>query len=427
VHCRRAAGVLTSLLLALVALAACGARTRAPGDLPLPVGPARFPHDARAHATMACTACHAEADVRAGRPARPGRDHAPCDGAGCHREAFMRAPGDLCLVCHADVEPGAPGESPLAPFPGGAGARARPAAFSHALHLDRARLDRASGFHVACDDCHARGPDDSDYGMPGHAACLRCHADEGSAPRVDDCRGCHDPGLASQPRERQLVRGDAHFRHVNHEVDRRGRAVACVTCHGAVGAKRRADTRATPELAACVSCHDDARRTPEAFAMRRCATCHTEAASGALSLVAPRSHLPPRDRPDSHTLAFRKDHGADARRDPAACATCHTGLSGGRDNCDECHQVMRPNDHFVGFAEQHGSETSADATRCATCHAGDFCTTCHARRAPRSHLPLGQFRDRGHAAPARAGMASCLTCHDPPTDCAGSLCHGALP
>ena len=133
---------------------------------------------------------------------------------------------------------------------------------------------------------------------------------------------------------------------------------------------------------------------------------------------------------DTHTLAFRKDHGADARRDPAGCAKCHTGMSGRRENCDECHLVMRPLDHVPAWAElMHGEDAATDAQRCATCHQGDFCTTCHARR-PRSHEPLAAWApvgdpSPGHAFPARQNIRKCLTCHPFETDCTKSGCHGS--
>lgn len=418
----RAGSRLTIVAAALTLGWGSACRTRSDGGATFavaPVGPPGFSHKTPAHEQIGCARCHDPAEVAAARPARPGKDHAPCDDAGCHQAAFMALPGPICQVCHARVVVDRPGESPLAPYPSPSGVRSRPSAFSHTVHLDRERLDRRLGFHVACNDCHERAPEADDHAAPGHGACLRCHGETGQAPRITDCVGCHVRSLAPVGRERSLVRGDVHFRHQNHETDRRGRAVSCVTCHAGIAQKRGPADDVTPTTQVCVDCHDDERRTPEAFAVRRCEVCHTEAQSGALSLVAPRSHLPPRDRPDSHTLAFRQDHAADARREPAACAGCHGELSGGSDGCDECHQVMKPRDHSITFSEQHGPETSADVTRCAQCHAGDFCTTCHAR-APRSHLPLSQFRQH-HGEPARADMKACVTCHRPEVDCAG--CH----
>jgi len=410
----------------------CGARGR--GGPPDPAGTValRFPHSAEAHARLACTACHNDADVHAGRPARPGTsDHAPCDQSGCHAREFSAPPGALCGLCHEDLAPWQKDGTTLAPYPPAGPTRAAAAEFSHALHLDKSRMDRGAGFHVACSDCHARANEAPDYDEPGHAACARCHDDAKHAAvpaRLHDCRACHRLGIPPVARARVLIRNDVRFKHASHEVDRAGRGIACIECHREVGLHTRVGPRATPEMDVCVACHDDSRRTPETLAMSVCGGCHDKPPGAGLDLVAPRSHLPARDKPDTHTLAFRKDHGADARRDPPACAKCHTGMSGRHENCDECHMVMRPSDHVPAWSElMHGSDAATDAQRCATCHQGDFCTTCHARR-PRSHEPIGAWAPRNdpspaHAFPARQNLRACLTCHAFEDTCATGGCH----
>ncbi len=411
----------------------CGSRSR--GGPPDPEGTSalRFPHAQPDHAALACTACHPAADVHAGQPARPGMlDHAPCDQSGCHAKAFSAPPGELCGLCHEELAPWQKDGTTLAPYPPVGPTRAQPAEFSHALHLDKARMERGAGFHVACSDCHARGASAADEGAPGHHACARCHDDPrlaGIPAPLDNCRSCHTAGARPAARARALIRGDLRFDHVSHEADRAGVGIACVTCHRGVGKQARAAERATPETAVCVECHDDPKRTPETQSMSACGACHDRPPGTGLALVAPRSHLPPRDQPESHTLAFRKDHGADARADAPGCATCHTGMSGRRENCDECHLTMRPRDHVPAWAElMHGSEAATEAQRCATCHQGDFCTTCHARR-PRSHEPLAQWArmndpSPAHAFPARQNLRGCITCHDFESECATSGCHG---
>jgi hypothetical protein len=410
----------------------CAGRASRPPDPETAVA-LRFPHEATPHAQLPCTTCHAEADVRAGKAARPGKpDHAPCDQGACHAREFQAAPGALCDLCHADVAPWQPGGTTLAPYPPVGPTRTVASEFSHALHLDKQKMDQRVGFHVACSDCHGRAVTASDYEQPGHAACARCHDDDAPVKlpaRLRDCRACHRRELGELVRERVLVHGDVRFQHANHEADTRGRGIACVECHRDIGRNQTARARATPDMAACVACHDDSKRTPEIYAMSACATCHATSTAAGLGLVAPRSHLPPRDKPDTHTLAFRKDHGADARRDPAGCAKCHTGMSGRRENCDECHLVMRPLDHVPAWAElMHGEDAATDAPRCATCHQGDFCTTCHARR-PRSHEPKTTWAPANdptpaHAFSARQNIRKCLTCHPFENDCATSGCHG---
>ena len=419
--------------LALVALCAIAAACRAaahPEPPPPPLDPTRFPHDA--HGQLACAECHDTGAALAGELRPPGAaDHAPCDRNQCHQVEFTRPPGAFCKVCHEAVDPSGAGRSPLKPYPPADTWRAAPSRFSHATHLDRGRMERAVGFHVACEDCHAAT--DGEYpATAGHAECARCHAAEvklARAPTMGDCASCHDAGLAER-HPRRLIKGDLRFDHRRHTTDTAGGRIACETCHDRTAFAGSASDHAPPPIAACVGCHDDSARVPDAERMRICETCHLERSEG-LGTLAPRDHLPATEEPIDHTLAFRQDHADAAAADPSRCARCHTQLSGNRNGaCDECHQTMRPRDHTVTFRElDHGGEAASDATRCATCHVADFCTACHAQR-PRSHLPAGSFV-LDHGAQARINLRSCLTCHDPANSCA--RCHpgqtgaGAIP
>jgi hypothetical protein len=180
-----------------------------------------------------------------------------------------------------------------------------------------------------------------------------------------------------------------------------------------------------PETIVCAGCHDDAKRTPRSAGMSSCGTCHEGSLSAVARLVAPRSHLLSGFLPDDHTLAFRRDHAAEAKRDAERCARCHTGMSGdARDNCDECHRSMRPRDHMVSWAEfDHGPEAATDSERCAACHEAEFCVSCHARR-PRSH-DTSFLQPSGHRDLAQHNLRSCLTCHQEPF-CAACHAGGVL-
>ena len=124
-----------------------------------------------------------------------------------------------------------------------------------------------------------------------------------------------------------------------------------------------------------------------------------------------------RDRPDSHTVAFRRNHGAAASMQGAKCGTCHVGLSGSPlDSCVECHATARPRDHTLRFrGVAHGRASAANPERCATCHEVDVCTTCHSI-APPSHRPLRVFRGR-HALLAGRNPRSCVVCHSFESTC----------
>lgn len=424
---------LASCVAAVAALplhAGCGATSERAAPVPSDSERGRFPH--ASHRSTACTDCHPTQDVLAGRPARPGgEDHASCDRDRCHRAEFAvpaaaTAPARLCRICHAPGAAGEPLGARLVPYPPRAGRRALAAEFSHAGHLDPARMEASVGFHLACSDCHEQ--DGDELAPPGHAVCARCHAPEASppgAPTMVECARCHADRPVQPSRLRRFITGDLRFDHGHHRLDRRGRRIGCSSCHAGAAAVKTTEAQAAPAMAACVACHDDAARTPTFKRMRMCETCH-ETKRSSIRSIAPRSHLPALERPEDHTGAFRRDHAADASADPQRCARCHTSMSGSpRDSCDDCHRVMRPQDHTVTWRElDHGPAAAARSDGCAVCHQADQCVSCHQTR-PRSHFPAGDFRAGGHGQFARFNLRSCAACHLFESDCASSGCHTA--
>ena len=430
---RQASSLIASLALGLLALGSLtlesGCRTDSRVESAIGTEPAeenRFPH--ALHRDTTCTECHASSSVLAGVKAMPGADdHAPCDRGNCHRPAFLQNPGPLCRICHRRENPTRAGESPLAPYPRTSGRRALAARFAHDKHLDFALMERNVGFHITCADCHTVR-DQGEPIRPGHAVCGRCHAPEaarGTMPAMNACDQCHRPRTRKPTRTRRVIVGDLRFAHSNHQSDVRGRPIRCVQCHQDTREVQSVTAHPDIDTGVCVECHDDSDRTPSAKRMRVCGTCHSSEPL-TFGLLAPRSHLPRVERPEDHTLAFRRGHGEDARQNAARCARCHTFMSGApRDVCDECHQIMRPRDHGLSWREfDHGPEASAQADACATCHKGTFCTSCHSRM-PRSHLPRAMFAQGGHGMDAKINLRACITCHDPdgPTGCRRSGCH----
>lgn len=381
----------------------------------------RFPHEK--HKSTRCVDCHALDSVLGGKLARPGaNNHAPCDRNQCHRQKFLQAPGTFCAMCHDKVDVGHQGATTPAAYPPTRGPRSLASRFSHNVHLDYGLMEQQVGFHVSCTDCHKLGK--AGMERPGHAVCSRCHAEESApanSPTLRNCAGCHQTRPTKPTRLRTLIRGDLRFAHVRHRTDRRGKLILCTECHPNTKEVATIATHVPPAIARCVACHDDTKRVPLTRRMRECATCHTTR-TRSISAIAPRSHLPAPDRPADHTLAFRKDHATDAKRDSARCARCHTFMSGSkRAVCDQCHQAMRPRDHTVTWREfEHGPAAATRADRCATCHAGEFCSSCHSK-APRSHQPLATWRMGGHASHARFNMRACVTCHTVARDCVN--CH----
>ncbi len=140
------------------------------------------------------------------------------------------------------------------------------------------------------------------------------------------------------------------------------------------------------------------------------------------SPITPRTReLNPNQRPQDHGPLFRKHHEHAARAPEAQCHSCHGGLSGSpRDNCQECHAVMRPRDHTLRFrGPTHGRQAARNPRQCATCHEIDTCTECHSIRPP-SHG--AGFRVR-HERQARLNPRACMTCHSFESTC--QECHSA--
>jgi len=390
----------THLVIAVAVLAvACAPQRRL--DAPPPAADDTRISHAR-HVQIACEACHRGA-------ARPGSDdHRPCDDGSCHRAAFTGPPTRLCEVCHLQVA-AAPLRAPLKPYPVEDAWQAEPSRFSHRRHLDAAVMEDRVGFHITCTDCHARG---GGLVRPDHAACARCHAPEvalSGAPRMPDCRACHQPDPQVRVRHR-LIRDDLHFDHARHRSDRRGATIRCEACHPRTTDADGYRDHLAPRVESCVGCHDDSARTPAVMRMRICETCHRQRRES-LAAIAPRSHLPLTERPLDHTIAFRRDHASAAERDAARCAACHTQMSGNpQQACDECHQTMEPADHRITWREvDHGGEAATDRERCARCHVVEFCTSCHRQR-PRSHGMATVFWAE-HGRTARLDIRPCMTCH----------------
>ncbi len=403
-------------------------------DLPtVEIAVARFPH--QQHQQVPCIECHSLLTVlHASTKSRPKRiEHKSCNQAKCHAEEFSDKPTTLCVLCHESFPEteGSSTEATFVPYPPIAGKQQFPVVFSHRTHVDAARMEAKLGFHLSCIDCH-RAPKKNAVQdtllRPTHASCARCHAEEAAefgTPTMSNCLSCHLASGETRNRQRSLIQGDLHFNHSSHQRDRKGDAIACSTCHSQsiTASAEQSGSHATPAMTVCVGCHDNRGRVSKEKRMARCETCHLSKAAG-LGAIAPRSHMPATERPSNHTRAFQRDHAQDAGRNGAACARCHTMLSGNRRNtCDECHQVMRPRDHVALWREyNHGPEAAALPQRCTTCHQVDFCVACHRSR-PRSHFPLMEWRIGGHGMQASLGLRSCMTCHRADADCSGAGCH----
>jgi len=318
-------------------------------------GPRAFPHRAHVIAGVSCTRCLASAGdgVSAGSPTLRLPDDASCTT--CHQK-----PHDprSCLGCH--VAPGA-----LAAL-----AEARDhLIFDHRRHLDGV----ANG---NCMRCHTGVADGDDHMRPAMTTCFRCH--DGDAARdARRCDACHR-GLADQamlPATHLAHDGDWMREHGTRAASSSDlceschKAAFCAGCHGRTvpalpAARRFADPfAASVHRAGFVARHSlEARAEPgvcaTCHAPERCVSCH--AARG----VAGDQHASPHPRGWIGLTAADNQHGREARRDPAACASCHGGA--GEALCVTCHAVggVGGNPHPPGWS----SRQSLGSMPCRMCH-----------------------------------------------------------
>ena len=361
---------------------------------------------------------------------------------------MLRRPGhEQCTACHqADFEKGArtrvceqchnatPSRADLLPFPRYKGTRAILIDFSHAKHMDaKLRTDPSTGFRADCSFCHRFKSAAAAVKFPAHDECAACHSKSGMKPRLagaageSECQGCHNPEDIENPEPRpQLAAyvltgkyGDIKFSHAAHFRVKNAYPMDCTTCHASIPESRGLADLALPAMTDCLACHDTSKKLAAQFRMSNCATCHTDPVSG----VAPPSHLLG-VKPPSHTESFRTEHSEAAAESGAKCFACHQNVTpsvGVKNQCLNCHQVMRPASHTARWRDDiHGKFAAIDRLSCATCHGTDYCIRCH-NELPRSHQPLPLFKGGAHAQLAMLNQRACLTCHTFENTCA--KCH----
>lgn len=211
---------------------------------------------------------------------------------------------------------------------------------------------------VDCAKCHATLP--AEVGAPptqrftglAFASCTGCHRDPHESALGADCTRCHTTA------DWRTIIGEG-FDHARTGYPLAGRHldVTCSACH-------RGDRR-KPAHATCRDCHADAHGATAAARPRLtvCEGCHTVD-----------GFRPARFGLEEHTQTAFPLRGAH----PAVpCLACHEPLAGSA-------KSAAPYDRVADLAPEHGA-----------------CTDCH--------------RDPHGGAPAAAGEAACLGCHDEST------------
>jgi hypothetical protein len=321
---RAAATSRLAITVACVALAACagilGLRDRKT--------PPTFPHRPHVVAGVTCTRCHEGVTLGGAQLHIPGNE--TCTTSGCHSKPHDPNP---CRDCHGSKA-----------VVDGLEAMRQHLVFDHSKHLGEAK-----GNCMRCHDAVATGIGAM---RPPMATCFRCHDDLEKARKCDTChKDLEEDGTLPQS-------------HLAHEGD-------WIREHGA---------RAASSGDLCETCHK------QSF----CAGCHGKTVP---TLPANRELTNP-FRNTLHRADFAARHALEAKSDPGACQTCHSP-----ERCMDCHVKKGVatftrngnNPHPPGWVgltssdNQHGREARRDPAQCASCHSGageKLCVTCHASGGP---------------------------------------------
>jgi len=393
--------------------------------------PQLWMHAVHKKAKLDCDGCHTASKEGSVVLQRPGHDQCTT----CHQDEFDAKKPSMCTSCHSGAAPTSSAD--LLPYPFYQKKRAMLFEFSHAKHIDPlGRVDPVTHIRADCSFCHQLDAKGVYATFPTHPQCAACHSKPGMKPFLSpdsvtaDCRGCHTPEEIENPgytKQRRMIAPhvvsgtwvDVEFSHASHFKFRDEYKLNCTTCHSGIVRSTNLASLDLPNMVDCVGCHQTSKALPATYRMSNCHSCHTDGLSGPL----PDNHRLD-VKPAFHTETFRKHHSTEASAPDAKCFVCHTNVSpqaSAAQQCESCHQVMLPVSHTARWRDDiHGKYASIDRESCATCHQTDFCSRCH-NELPRTHIPLGQFINGGHAKLAMINKRSCFACHTYQNTCAE--CH----
>jgi|JI10StandDraft_1071094.scaffolds.fasta_scaffold17744_7 hypothetical protein len=337
----------------LLAVAAAVAVVACAGVLGLRKTPAPvFAHRAHVTAGIGCPRCHTGIEAAGDDATLHIPDDASCQAAGCHDNPHDKR---SCASCHSD------------PFTVGLAIEAK-------AHLKFAHNRHATPAVGNCARCHqAVGTADGAL-RPVMATCWSCHERERD---VRDCNACHvDLADEATPPASHLIHDDDYVTRHGPQAAAAADACAschrtdfCASCHGVTAPTLGARLRPADPMAASahrpgfVARHGEAARAmpgtcTTCHAPDRCLDCHRE--RGVMTATTTSPHPPGWIGVGPGANA----HGAAARRDPVACASCHGGA--GEQLCVGCHKVggAGGNPHPPGWSSQQ----PLTAMPCRMCH-----------------------------------------------------------
>jgi hypothetical protein len=321
-------------------------------------GPSGRPFEHRAHTQkgISCLSCHTGVDKANETGPLHLPDEAKCRT--CHEKPHDERP---CLQCHGQ------------PYTAQDLVQTRDhLLFRHDRHL---AVEELGG---NCVRCHSDVAQEGATLRPRMATCLSCHQ---HSNQYDNrrCDACH------VNLETEGTRPQSHLIHEGdfvreHGVRAQGQVDLCQTCHSesfcaschgvttpALPSVMKFDdpAEASVHRAGFRSRHSDAARAEPGLcttchAQQFCRSCHDDKGLGA-GAELPRSPHPPGWVSAS---PGGNEHGLAARRDPASCASCHSGP--GEALCVSCHKVggVGGNPHPPGW----DSDRSLADLPCRLCH-----------------------------------------------------------
>lgn len=287
----------------------------------------RRPFEHRAHLLegIPCVDCHAGVETAGEDSPLHLPDSRSC--LKCHNKPHDKRP---CLTCHTEQ------------FTAADLIQTRNyLKFEHATHREWTTTGK-------CVRCHSGVSRTGARLRPTMGTCLSCHQHKDQF-KTRDCDSCH-VNLADE-----LARPQSHL---VHDAD-------FLREHGG---------RAASAADLCKTCHRGSF----------CASCHGAAVPALPSRFAFDDPL----RMGMHRAGFRARHADEAHTEPGLCATCHTQRF-----CNDCHannQLAGTGDdlrspHAAGWVglsgpNDHGRAARRDPAACASCHGGAgeaLCVSCH--------------------------------------------------
>lgn len=164
--------------------------------------------------------------------------------------------------------------------------------------------------------------------------------------------------------EKRQDRPDIFYPHEIHYPIMEEEGDSCLLCHGFQKStehdekiRKPLNTIANEGLEQiCHDCHVAELRGPW-----RCELCHDD---------------PKAIWPADHNSGYIEHHGEDVRQDEAICKTCHLDTK----FCSDCHfrrDTMGRGYHPLAYRANHGLEARMMPENCSRCHNYFYCRDCH--------------------------------------------------